>query len=104
VQGLTCFVAAAGARPTLALTLHDTTQVELRSPRGELLARASISFAVVGANTSMATLADHCLVIPGLADADRPVIIVDFGAGSTCFIAQGPTIERAASETPRVAI
>ena len=104
VQGLTCFVGAAGARPSSALTLHDNTEVELRSPRGELLARASISFAVVGPNKSMATLADHCLVIPGLADADRPVVIVDFGAGSTCFIAQGPTIERAVSETPRVAM
>jgi serine/threonine-protein kinase len=104
VQGLTCFVAAAGARPTSALTLHDTTELELRSARGELLARASISFAVVGANKSMATLADHCLVIPGLAGADRPVVIVDFGAGSTCFIAQAPTMERAASETRRVAI
>ena len=86
-----------------ALTLHESTEVELRSPRGDLLGRAAISFAVVGPNKSVATLADHCLVIPGPADADRPVVIVDFGAGSTCFIAQGPSLE-SASETPRVAV
>jgi serine/threonine protein kinase len=103
VKGLTCFVAAAGARPSPAMTLHETTEVEMRSPRGDLLARAAISFAVVGPNKSVATLADHCLVIPGPVHADRPVVIVDFGAGSTCFIAQGPNLE-SVSETPRVAV
>jgi hypothetical protein len=104
VKGLTCFVAAAGGRPSPAVTVHETTALELVSPRGEALARAMISFAVVGSNKSVATLADHCLVIPGAVDADRPVVIVDFGAGSTCFIAQGPNLELASTETPRVAV
>ena len=34
VKGLTCFVAPAGGRPSAALTLHESTEVELRSPRG----------------------------------------------------------------------
>jgi serine/threonine-protein kinase len=104
VKGLTCFVSAAGGRPSPAVTVHETTAVDLVSPRGESLALAMVSFAVVGPNKSVATLADHCLVIPGAADVDRPVVIVDFGAGNTCFIAQGPSMERAASETPRVAV
>jgi hypothetical protein len=86
------------------VTVHETTAVDLVSPRGESLARAMVSFAVVGPNKSVATLADHCLVIPGAADVDRPVVIVACGAGNTCVIAQGPSMERAASETPRGAV
>ena len=102
VKGLTCFVAAAGGRPSPAVTVHETTAVELVSPRGEALARALITFAVVGVNKSVATVADHCLVIPGAPDPDRPVVIVDFGEGSSCFIAQGPSAEQQA-QTPRAA-
>jgi hypothetical protein len=88
VKGLTCFVATAGGRASPALTLHEGGMVELVSPRGDRLARALISFAVPGPGKSVVTLADHTLVIAGAATAERPVVVVDFGPGSLCFIGQ----------------
>jgi hypothetical protein len=84
LKGLTCFVAAAGRRPSSAITLETSATVEFISAGGEFLGRAEVAFATAGPSRTVVSLADESLVV---ASKDcRNVIALDFGAGQTCVL------------------
>jgi serine/threonine protein kinase len=101
IKGLSCFLAAAGGRPSPAVTLLESGAIELYSARGERLARAEVSFAAPGPNKSVVNLADQCLVIASPSPGERPIVVVDFGDDDLCFIAQGTVPERVATRRGR---
>jgi serine/threonine protein kinase len=101
IKGLSCFVAAAGGRPSPAVTLRESGSIELVSARGERLAQAEVSFAAPGPNKSVANLADQCLVIASPSPGERPIVVIDFGDDNLCFIAQGSVPEHVATHQRR---
>jgi serine/threonine protein kinase len=86
MQGLNCFVAAAGGRPSPALTLAHGAAVELFSPRGDRVSRADVAFAAAGPSKSVVTLGQERLVI---AAANTPIVMLDFGRDGGCFLVHG---------------
>lgn len=84
LQGLNCFVAIAGGRPSSALTLDSNGAVEFVSPRGEILSRATISFGTAGPTKTTITIGKNVVTVPNAECAW--LVGMDFGAGDKCVL------------------
>ena len=104
VKGLTCFVAAAGGRPSPAVTVHETTAVELRVSAGRV---AGPGDDLVRRGRPQQERGHAGRPLPGDPRRGRrrpPGGHRRLRRRQHLLHRSGPELERAASETPRVAV
>jgi serine/threonine protein kinase len=85
IQGLNCFVALAGRRPSGALTLDTGGTLEVCSARGQVLARAEVTLATHGRVKNVLAVAGQTVVVPN--EECNHLAALDFGRGSICALA-----------------